>query len=227
MQTIYENGDYLTNNTLWHEEDSAKKAEWIIRMLKKHNINPSSICEIGCGAGAILLNISKKYPNARCLGTDISPQAIEIAKKKENEKLKFILGREDVIQKTSDVLLCIDVFEHIEDYFSFLREIKVKSEYKIFHIPLDMSAQAVSRKNRLLKNRKDVGHIHYFNKETALAVLVDCGYSIIDFDYTNISETPGCKSPKYVNFLRNISFNLCPDLLVRVMGGYSLLVLTK
>lgn len=227
MSTIYESGDYLAQNTTWHEEDSPKKTEWIVRILKRHNINPSFICEIGCGAGAILQNVSKEYPNAECLGTDISPQAIEIAKTKENEKLKFILGMEDTIKQTSDVLLCIDVFEHIEDYFSFLRKIKTKSKYHIFHIPLDLSVQAVSRENRLLKNRKDVGHIHYFNRETALAVLADCGYSIIDYNYTSACETPSCKSPKSVNLLRKLLFRLYPNLVARIIGGYSLLVLTK
>lgn len=32
--------------------------------------------------------------------------------------------------------------------------------------------------------RRSVGHIHYFTKETALALLEDTGYRVIDHGYT-------------------------------------------
>ena len=82
-----------------------------------------------------------------------------------------------------DVLLVMDVVEHIEDCFGFLRSIREKAEYKIIHIPLDMSVSLLVR-NRLMDVRKSVGHIHYFSKQTALALLEDTGYQILDWFYT-------------------------------------------
>jgi len=67
-----------------------------------------------------------------------------------------------------DVVMAIDVLEHVEDYFTFLRKISKKGKYKIFHIPLDMSVSAVLRISPLIDGRKKVGHIHYFSKDTAL-----------------------------------------------------------
>jgi hypothetical protein len=37
----------------------------------------------------------------------------------------------------------MDVVEHLEDYFSFLREIRPKGEFKMLHIPLDLSVQTI------------------------------------------------------------------------------------
>ena len=51
---IYLDGTYLDKNPGWHEEDSAWKAEKILKILKRNKLKPSSICEVGCGAGEIL-----------------------------------------------------------------------------------------------------------------------------------------------------------------------------
>jgi hypothetical protein len=72
-----------------------------------------------------------------------------------------------------DIVMAIDVFEHVEDYFGFLRKLRGKAEYKIFHIPLELSVQSVLRSSIIIEGRKSVGHIHYFTKETALETLKD------------------------------------------------------
>jgi Transposase DDE domain len=59
--------------------------------------------------------------------------------------------------------------------------------YKIFQIPLDLSAQTVLRGKVLLRLREELGHIHYFTKDTALQTLKDTGYQIVDYAYTSSS----------------------------------------
>ena len=57
-----------------------------------------------------------------------------------NERFHFELGDVTKIsERFFDVILVLDVIEHLEDYFSFLRTIKERALYKIFHIPLDLS----------------------------------------------------------------------------------------
>jgi hypothetical protein len=125
--------------------------------------------------------------------------------------------------------MAIDVFEHVEDYFGFLRKLREKAEYKIFHIPLDLSVQIVLRSSQIIKSRKSVGHIHYFTKETALETLKDTGYSIIDYFYTRGAvELPnrGWKA-NLLKIPRKVGFSLNQDFAVRLLGGYSLMVLAK
>ena len=128
-----------------------------------------------------------------------------------------------------DIVMAIDIFEHVEDYFGFLRKLKTKGDYTIFHIPLDLSVQTVMRSSPIIKGRKSVGHIHYFTKETALETLKDTGYEIIDYFYTAGSvELPNRKwKTKLLNIPRKLFFSLNKDLAVRVLGGYSILVLAK
>ena len=51
---IYTEGEYLENNPTWHEEDSSWKVDNIVKILQHNNLQPQSICEVGCGAGEIL-----------------------------------------------------------------------------------------------------------------------------------------------------------------------------
>lgn len=229
--TIYEDGRYLERNPTWHEEDSHWKAEQIIRILKRNDITPSNICEIGCGAGGILGCLANEYGDDVIFsGYEISPQAFEICKKRERPNLHFIL--DDLLGKDKqrfDVVMAIDVFEHVEDYFGFLRKLKKKARYKIFHIPLDLSVQSVWRVSPILNRRKSAGHLHYFTKETALATLNDAGYDVVDHFYTcgalELSNL-GWKA-NLMKLPRRVLFSLNRDLSVRTLGGFSLLVLAK
>lgn len=185
----YTDGTYLQNNPTWHQEDSPWKARQIAKMFRANNLSPSTICDLGCGAGEIVKCLAKEFDDTVTFsGYELSPQAFEICKKKETDNLKFFLT--DALEEketTFDVVMAIDVFEHIEDYFGFLRKLRTKGEYKIFHIPLNISVQSILRCSPILDMRATVGHIHYFTKETALETLKDTGYEILDYFYTNSS----------------------------------------
>jgi len=228
---LYVDGTYLENNPTWHEEDSPWKAKQIARMLRANRIYPSTICEVGCGAGEILNCLTSEFgDDVMFSGYEISPQAFEICRKKEKRNLQFYLtDLLDERESTFDVVMAIDVFEHVEDYFRFLRELRKKGTYTIFHIPLDLSVQAVLRSSPILKGRAMVGHIHYFTKETALATLEDTGYEVLDYFYSRPSlELPnrGWKA-KLLKLPRRLLFSIHQDWTVRTLGGFSLLVLAK
>ena len=231
MERIYVTGDYLDRNPTWHIEESPWKARQVIRMIHNDHIDPKTICEVGCGAGEVLVQL-QKYMDDDCLfwGYDISPQAIELSKRKANARLKFQLA--DIREEKDnffDVILLLDVIEHLEDYFSFLRDLKTKSRYKILHIPLDLSVQAVIRKHGFNHVRQVYGHLHYFTKELALEMLTDVGYEVIDHCYTARSlEIPSKQMKRnLINVPRKLLSAVDQDMASRILGGWSLLVLAK
>jgi len=230
MTKIYNDGTYLESNPTWHEEDSPWKAMQIRKIIENNPIDPNRICEIGCGAGEILRQLAEHYNHKEFFGYEISAQAFKLCESKSRPNLNF--KHLDLLQEDTeyfDVVMALDVFEHVEDYFSFLRRLKEKAEYKIFHIPLDLSVQTVLRSSPILRARKSVGHIHYFTKETALETLKDTGYEIIDYFYTGgLLELPnrGWKA-NLLKVPRKITFLINENLAVRFLGGYSLMVLTR
>jgi len=232
FEEIYVSGTYLDINPTWHVEKSPWKAQQIMKMLARGGIAPETICEVGCGAGEILAQLQKEMPeDCSFLGYEISPQAFELAKSRENEKLRFKLADIRQVEGYFDLLLVIDVIEHVEDCISFLRELQPKSRYKIFHIGLDLTVESLLRSNVLLgfrNTRGHVGHVHYFTKNIALAMLEDLGYEVLDYFYTRrpLRATDSFKR-KMVQLPRMLCFTLRKDLAVRVLGGYSLLVLAR
>jgi SAM-dependent methyltransferase len=223
------NGDYLKSNPNYHVEDSNWKAKQIKKLIHRNNLKIDSIAEVGCGAGAILNELQQKLnANIRFTGFDISQDAIDLAKRYSNDGLNFERKFASEIKDSYDLLLVIDVFEHVEDYIGFLDSIKAISNFKIFHIPLDISVQTILF-NKLLEPRKSVRHLHYFTKDTALETLKDLNYEIIDYFYTPSSiELPGKKFTTLIaNFFRKFLYSINKDFAVRLLGGYSLILLTR
>ena len=231
METIYTDGTYLRNNPDWHVDDSPWKAKHVARMLDRHGIVPQTVCEIGCGAGEILRSLSTHLePSTRFFGYEISPNAYKICSQKANERFTFKLA--NLLDETNvrfDLVMAMDVFEHVEDYFGFLRKLRDKAQYKIFHIPLELSAQEVLRGKPLLNARRTVGHIHHFSKETALATLEDCGYTVLDHFYTSGRTDLGGLGWKsqLMRLPRQALYKVNQDAAVRTLGGYSLLALAR
>lgn len=168
-----ENSEYLEKTKTWHAEDSPWKADQILELLRRNKLSPKNIVEVGCGVGEILNQMNRKINDASISleGFDIATDAIKVAQTKSTSNLKFY--KEDFLKSDRsryDLLLMIDVFEHVEDYIGFIRKCGDKSEYKIYHIPLDITVSSV---------------------------------------------------------LRNKMIAVAPDFTVKLIGGFSLIVLTK
>jgi len=227
---LYKDGGYLEKNPTWHEEDAPWKADHIMKMLTAGSLSPKSVCEIGCGSGEILKQLqSRMDSDVKFCGYEVSPQAFGICGKKANDRLQFHL--EDLTKKDGaffDLLLVMDVVEHVEDYIGVLRDIKTKAGYKLFHIPLEISAYEVLRR-RYLETRKAYGHIHYFSKETILDMLKDLGYEIVSYTYTSVNADYPAKTflSSIFKKIMRLVYGMNKDMAVRVLGGYSILILAK
>jgi cyclopropane fatty-acyl-phospholipid synthase-like methyltransferase len=230
-QQLYTSGEYLKRNPKWHVEESLWKAQHILRITRQNHIFPKTVCEVGCGAGEVLKQLQNHLDGScRFWGYDVSPDAFELCRSRMNERLHFKLA--DILQENTvkyDLILVLDVIEHLEDYFGFLRGLKTRADYKVFHIPLDLSVQTILRRSGLLKVRDWYGHIHYFTKELALRVLSDLDYEVVDYCYTAraIEQPTHEVTRNLLKFPRRLLFGIHKDLAARILGGWSLLVLAK
>jgi SAM-dependent methyltransferase len=175
---------------------------------------------VGCGSGAVLEELSKCNNNKTInyFGFDISKDAINIANKRSNSNLSFYL--KDITDSSNtdlfDVLLVVDVIEHLPNYFSFLEA-----------IPLDMFVWSLFRENMLIESKKRVGHIHNFSEDFILSVIEDNGFNIIDKQYTEPDYTSSSFKQRIVNTLKKLLFKISPRFCSKTLGGYSIMVLCK
>lgn len=110
--------------------------------------------------GEILIELKRQLPgDCQFSGYEISPDAFAMCSRSAEDRVDFYL--EDMLQSdtTVDLALVMDVVEHVEDYFSFLRQLKPRGEYKLIHIPLALSASAVLR-NRPLNEAQSESRPH-------------------------------------------------------------------
>ena len=229
---IYLNGEYFKNNPEWDVQDAPWKVAIIHELLQKNKIMPAEVIEIGCGAGANLVELARADKGIKKLtGYDISPQAIDIATKNSTERIQYFnkdLLTED--ETATDLLMVIDVVEHVDDYYGFLRKLRPRGRHFVFHIPLDLSGRTVLKPYVMLQQRQSVGHIHYFTKEMVEWALQDTGYTIIDWVYSKpvIDIEPADSFKRWVKkTLRNFSFAVNKDWSVKKWGGYSMMILAK
>jgi SAM-dependent methyltransferase len=228
----FKNSSYLQSNPDWHTKDSYWKASQIIKMIDRNRLEPKEVVEIGCGAGEILSQLSHRMQDKSInfSGYEIAPDAFELCKLRIKDRLNYF--QQDIlkIDNKFDLLLMIDVFEHIHDCYNFIREASKKSDYGIYHIPMDMSALGIII-NYPIEARKNVGHIHHFMKDTALATIIDSGLEVIDWFYTPSAFELKVENrsffTKTINILRRLIYWINPDFAVRLLGGFSLLVLAK
>jgi SAM-dependent methyltransferase len=234
MSNIYTSGEYLEKTATWHAEDSVWKADRIGWMIDRHGLRPESIAEIGCGAGAILNCLASRetLAHTRFSGFDISPQAIALCAPYAGDALTFRC--EDLLSPTNvesfDLLLVIDVFEHVRDYMGFVEKCRLKVDYKVYHIPLDIHVSAVVR-NTFNTVRESIGHLHYFTADSAIATLRDTGHEIVDVAYTNgaLGTFRQHRSLRraIANVPRWLLASVSEPIAARVLGGFSLLVLAR
>lgn len=229
---IYRSGQYAASNPSYHTEDSPWKAGQIARLLDKHGLRPRSIAEIGCGAGQVIAHLSREpaLRGATFRGYDISPDAIALAQREASD-VTYVCGDMVALAPPGiDLLLSIDVFEHVPDYMGFLERCRPLAKHHVLHIPLDLHVSAVLR-GSFLASRADVGHLHYFTADSALATLRDTGYRIEDVVYTNPSRDLLGTHPSFRKVLANVPRALVGAVSVpasaRLFGGYCLLVLAR
>lgn len=228
-ESIYTDGSYLnkTGGT-WHLEDSPFKAKQVLRMLARHpEVQPNTICEIGCGAGRILSELQNHLPsNTTFTGYEISSQAYAISSGFSNARCRYVLGDAFADGSIYDLVLVMDVVEHVEDCFSFLRRAKQKGRWKLYHIPLDTHVSAILRG---VDAWDSVGHIHLFTIETALKSLEYTGHRVVDWTFTDGAfGTPNKHlRTRIANLVRLPLRRLSARLTARLIGGYSMLILAE
>lgn len=218
----------------YEAQEAAWKAGQIAALIAKHRLPLKSIADLACGTGSVLSALAKidALKAATLTGYDAPANAATPSQADWPASMRLVERNplKDPDGQRFDALLVIDYFEHVRDYLGLLTDCRPLASYKIFHVPLEISAASVLR-DACVRNRYSLGHIHYFTAESALACLKDSGHEVIDYTYTDsagcyLKLNPSLKK-SIANAPRRWLAKLNVSLAAKIFGGYSLLVLTK
>ena len=179
MTDIYNNNTYIANNPTIHSEDSEFKFKNIEPLLNNINIekNQIKILDVGGGAGIIGKYVLDFFENKNIMvlfdSLDLSTEMLKV-QKKNNPAIKKIINCtiEECKENNYDLILMIDVIEHIERKNDTAKILNKISKYIIYNIPIEKNLFDFIKNLTLLfryyrNQRKTLGHVHFFSVKTA------------------------------------------------------------
>lgn len=118
-------------NTTGHEEHLfftpagpvPRSALFLDRIAPHLPAQVGTLLEIGCGEGNLLARLADHMPHARLRGIEGSARAVKLAQSRGLDVTQgLVMG--DLPLPAADVIVCINVVEHVEDPADFLRRLR-------------------------------------------------------------------------------------------------------
>lgn len=227
MTDRYHDGRHLAENPRWHAEDAPLKADAVLKMLARVGWTPASIVDVGCGSGDVLRLLRAGLhegwgAQTTLVGWESSADATRLWRDTPGVTLR----RGDPFAQgvSADLVLALDVAEHVDDDVGFLRALGQVAPRAVLRLPLDDSWLDTLRPARKQAARERYGHVHAYTRRIALARLALAGWAPIATAYDRTS--PSLRTPRQhlMDAARRLGMKVLPDLTVDALGGWSLTV---
>lgn len=195
------------DESLYHLHYQQEESHWwfaartqiVLRIIERYgNLKPGdTILDIGCGTGAIMKELSKKY---NMVGIDMSPLAVEYSKKRGLKDV-FLMPAEEFPKEKFDVkaVTLLDVIEHIDDDVSVLktaRDIVGKEGRVIVTVPAHQWMWSAHDQANHHKRR--------YTKAMLRASLEAAGLEPVKFTYYNTLLFPLAAVKKFIDRGKNV-----------------------
>jgi SAM-dependent methyltransferase len=146
----------------------------VLKLVEK--LNPGQLLEIGCGAGALIFDLSQR--GFRCTALETSRKAREIASyiNSKNENVKFYANAGNWIE-CFDQIVALEVLEHIEDDHAAL-----KSWYSWLKPGGKILVSVPAHQRKWGADDAAVGHYRRYEKDALIQMTKKNGFDIEHFE---------------------------------------------
>jgi hypothetical protein len=188
---IYADGTYLEAHPDWHLADAPGKALDVVELYLEavKSLGPEvKLVDVGSGVGGYIHETLKllksRDPNRvyRAVGFEPADEASRRASQMFPE-IEFHSRGLSPTDGPFDVASLIDVLEHLENPREMLRTCAAAARYLIVRQPL-LENYSTFRHRNYEDQRKQWGHIAYFNYHSFLDMTDACGWAPIDVRLT-------------------------------------------
>jgi SAM-dependent methyltransferase len=200
MMDIYSSGEYIELNPSLHNEDSFFKFSNIKDVLQKSGILEFNvkykILDIGGGNGQVgkyfCDYLISKGIDFEFDALDLSEDMLKIQKLNNQYISKTYSGELDLVPGRYDIILLIDVIEHIEEYNGFLNKLNLKTSLVIFNIPIEKNIFDRLR-NFYLRNSyyseqyRTLGHVNFYSYSSSVQLLRNY-FDLIELEFVPYSD---------------------------------------
>lgn len=211
-----------------HIEDSANKIRELSTVIPS-DFRIRSLLDVGSDAGLITQAIGERYKASQVDALDLSDQAIELTRialtNFPSSEVKQCTLEEYQPQRSYDMIMFIDVLEHLNDPVNTLRRAAKLSHFLAVRSPLEENHMNRLEKKyfgkdyqRLMEQR--YGHIQHFSQDSFKEILDAGGFDVINTRYFRIpSNADVLKKTPHKLFERAVSF-FAKDKYPKTCGGF-------
>ena len=175
----------IQHHAEWLRRGAVHKADSIESLLRRNNIKPQSILELGCGTGAVIGELQRRGIADAYYGVDYSEEAIRYMA----ELYPHVQGTAaDIVENPNpfgaihfDVVIVCHTIEHLERPMDFLKSTEhMDFQTLIAEVPLE--DLFFGRMKSLIKDRSKnaAGHVQFFTQTSFRDLLKQAGFSLQD-----------------------------------------------
>jgi 2-polyprenyl-3-methyl-5-hydroxy-6-metoxy-1,4-benzoquinol methylase len=147
------------------------------------------ILEVGCGAGATLAWLRQRWPKAWCAGVDINAEQLALAAAGIDYAERCDLDERlpSIALGSVDLLLCLDVLEHLRDPWAVLRSLgelvcpggtAIVSVPNVRHASVVWPLLAAGRFAYGGSGILDRTHLRFFTRQSAADLVHGAGFEV-------------------------------------------------
>jgi len=147
------------------------------------------VLEVGCGAGATLAWLKQRWPEAWIAAADVNDEQIRRAAAHADQAERCDLDETlpSISPATIDLLLCLDVLEHLRDPWAVLRGLAafvrpggrvIVSVPNVRHASVLLPLAARGRWRYGGSGILDRTHLRFFTREAAIELVRDAGFEV-------------------------------------------------
>jgi ubiquinone/menaquinone biosynthesis C-methylase UbiE len=240
---IYTSGEYIRNHPTLDVEDTPWKLTKIIPLIAEFARDSSpkevALLDVGGGAGLILKESSdhlrKMNITVRKYAFDLSQEMLRVQRENNPDLVALINGDisdASIQSKALDLVLMIDVLEHVPDAVRTLRELRRISRYVIFKVPLERNffynTLNFFNRGRLKTHVQKLGHLNSYNFKLLKEQITRYTGKVLCYSFTNVFEfylsgDYRRRVPLWERVLfkfGNMAFELSPDLCARIFNDF-------
>jgi SAM-dependent methyltransferase len=160
----------------WRELGAEGKADHVMELVSRAGLaTPRTVCEVGCGDGAVLSVLGQRGFGGSRVGYEISASGVKLTAERAEVDDAWVFDGEHlpVADDAFDLVFATHVLEHVPDPAPLTREMLRAGRAVVIEVPLEANLSAHRPAARAAS--EGVGHLHRFHRRAIRGLVADCG----------------------------------------------------
>ncbi|HEY6758727.1 MAG TPA: class I SAM-dependent methyltransferase [Baekduia sp.] len=160
----------------WRELGAEGKADHVVALVQRAGLAaPRTVCEVGCGDGAVLGVLGRRGFGGERVGYEISASGVKLAAERPEVDGAWVFDGErlPVADDAYDLVFATHVLEHVPDPVPLTRELLRAGRAVVIEVPLEANVSAHRPAARAAS--EGVGHLHRFHRRAIRTLVGDAG----------------------------------------------------